>query len=270
MWPISVVAGENVAVFGGGFFGPSCRSGERNCMKPLSRRGESVIELAVFDMAGTTVEDGDAVRNCLRATLAAVGAPLDRDAVTPVMGLPKPEALRRLLLSAGKSAEPADVAPLHADFIRRIVEYYRTDPAARALPGAADSFRRLRAAGVKVALNTGFSSDIVEVLLRRLGWSIPEVVDGCVCSDQVPHGRPHPDMVQALMRRFGVADPRRVAKIGDTVADLAEGEAAGCGLNIGVATGACSVEELRRHPHTHLVPSVVEATDVILSRRPLD
>ena len=47
------------------------------------------------------------------------------------------------------------------------------------------------------------------------------MIDAVVTSDEVPHGRPHPDMIRQLMQRLGVQDPLRVAKVGDTRADLA-------------------------------------------------
>jgi phosphoglycolate phosphatase-like HAD superfamily hydrolase len=58
------------------------------------------------------------------------------------------------------------------------------------------------------------------------------------------------------MALTGVSDPRRVAKVGDTPADLAEGRAAGCGLVVGVTEGSHRPEELEPFPHTHLIPSV--------------
>src|SRR5262249_58578109 len=53
------------------------------------------IELVVFDMAGTTVHDGDAVGSCFRAALATAGVAAPADAVKAVMGLPKPQAVDR-------------------------------------------------------------------------------------------------------------------------------------------------------------------------------
>ena len=147
------------------------------------------------------------------------------------------------MTAAGKPASPADIAPVHADFVQRMLAYYRTDPAVREVPGATDVFRRLRAAGVKVALNTGFSRPIVDVILTRLGWE--KAVDATAASDEVPRGRPHPDLVLHLMAKLGVMDAKRVAKVGDTVSDLEEGTSAGCGLVIGVTTGRTRGPSLR-------------------------
>src|SRR5262245_29191899 len=224
--------------------------------------GVTMIELVVFDLAGTTVYDGDAVNTSFRATLAARGIDADPEAVNLVMGLPKPEAIRILLEQFGRSAgvlpSPENINAIHEDFTVRMCDYYTDDPAVREIPGAAAAFAALRRAGIKVALNTGFFRRITDVLLTRLGWKVPAVIDAVVTSDEVPRGRPHADMIQHLMKRLGISDARRVAKVGDTKADLEEGTNAGCGLVIGVTTGSFSAEQLRAFPHTHILASVGE------------
>lgn len=221
-----------------------------------------MIELVVFDLAGTTVHDGDAVSACFRGALGSVGVSRERTAL--VMGLPKPVAIRQLLHEAGRSPTEDEVEAIHADFIRRMNEYYASSPEVREVPGAAAAFAALRRAGVKVAVNTGFYRAVMDVLLGRLGWSAPGVLDAAISSDEVARGRPAPDMIRELMRRCGVAEAGRVAKVGDTWADLEEGQAAGCAVNIGVTSGAFTAEQLRQRPHTHIFGSVAEVPAVVL------
>jgi phosphonatase-like hydrolase len=216
-----------------------------------------IVDLVVFDMAGTTVHDGDAVHACLQAALGAAGIRVGREAINAVMGLPKPVAIRCLVEADAPGAEASDrlVEALHDDFVHRMLGHYRSDPSVREVDGALQVFRELRARGIKVALDTGFSRQIVDVILSRLGWG-GHVVDATVASDEVTRGRPHPDLVWRAMALTGVRDPGRVAKVGDTPADLQEGQAAGCGLVVGVTEGSHTEDELRPWPHTHLVPNV--------------
>jgi phosphonatase-like hydrolase len=109
-----------------------------------------------------------------------------------------------------------------------------------------------------VALDTGFSRDIAQTLINRLNWERDGLIDASVTSDEVDRGRPHPDMIQRLMSKLGVTDPRRIAKVGDTPADLLEGKNAGCGLVVGVTQGSCAREQLERFPHDYLIGSVAE------------
>ena len=139
-----------------------------------------------------------------------------------------------MIESGGRPDLVARLDAIHADFVARMIRFYQTDPSVHEIAGASDTFRRLHAAGIKVALDTGFSRDIVDVILDRLGWNDRPLVDTTVTSDEVPRGRPHPDMIAKAMRDLGITDPRRVAKVGDTPSDLQEGTGAGCGLVIGV------------------------------------
>lgn len=227
------------------------------------------IDLVVLDMAGTTVQDDDAVNRCLCAALAGMGVGVTRDEVNEVMGMPKPVAIALLLERrkySGKPAPAAEVDSIHGDFLRRMIAFYRTDPAVREIDGASEVLRQLRRAGLKLALDTGFSRDIVDAILKRLGWAGKELLHATVASDEVARGRPHPDLVLRAMELTGITDARRVAKVGDTPSDLQEGRAAGCGLVIGVTNGSHTREQLAPHPHTHLIDNLRELPSLVLRR----
>jgi phosphonatase-like hydrolase len=213
------------------------------------------IELVVLDLAGTTVDDGDAVNRCLRASLAAAGFEASSEQVNAVMGLPKPEAIRRLV----EGAPLADrIGEIHADFVARMCRFYAEEPSVAEVPGTGRVFAALRDAGIKVAVNTGFDRVTTRTLLDRMGWERDGLIDASLCSDDVPRGRPHPDMIRRLMAELGVADARSVAKVGDTPADLEEGTNAGCGRVIGVTGGTHTREQLAAYPHTDLIGSVAD------------
>ena len=184
--------------------------------------------------------------------------------VNEVMGLPKPEAIAILVERSGHLGDLADrLGAIHRDFVARSLAFYRTAPSVREIPSATRVFERLQRAGIRVALDTGFDRAITRAILDRLGWSGSPLIDATISSDEVPRGRPHPDMVLELMRRTRIGDPRRVAKVGDTPADLQEGRNAGCGLIIGVTQGTHRRHELERHPHTHLIDTIADLPDLL-------
>jgi 2-aminoethylphosphonate-pyruvate transaminase len=221
------------------------------------------VDLVVFDIAGTTVHDGDAVHACLAAALTLAGVPTTRDEVNALMGIPKPLAIASLVASFRK-ASPSDqeVDAIYDDFESLMLDHYRHGAEIRETHGATAVFRALRARGIRIALDTGFSRSIVDAILTRLGWD-DSLVDATVASDEVMRGRPNPDMVWRAMELTGVTDVSRVAKVGDTPADLRQGDEAGCVLVVGVTTGSHTEEELARHPHTHLIDSLAELLPII-------
>merc|ERR1712150_315266 len=96
--------------------------------------------------------------------------------------------------------------------------------------------------GIKVALNTGYPQNIQEGLVKRLGFD--KVVDSYISAYDVRHGRPYPYMIHRLMERLEIESSRRVCKVGDSVRDIEEGRNAGCGLVVGVLSGADSADQL--------------------------
>lgn len=221
------------------------------------------IQLVVFDMAGTTVRDDDAVNTCLRQALAKHAA-VSRDEVNAVMGLPKPIAIQELLKSKGKSGGTALVESIHSDFLQRMLSHYRTHAGIEPMPHTDETFARLKKAGVRLALDTGFSRPIVDAILERLGWRKGGILDATVASDEVARGRPHPDLILKAMEQTGINDAAHVAKVGDTPSDLLEGTAARCGLVVGVTNGTHTRQQLAVHPHTHLIGNLSELTPLIL------
>ena len=228
-------------------------------MNPMKK-----IELVIFDMAGTTVRDDDTVNICLREALAAGQVTVTRDEVNLVMGFPKPIAIQLILERKLGQATDAAIQSIHEDFLWRMIHFYRTDERIEPMPHTVATMIKLKDAGVKVALDTGFSRPIVNAILARLGWDDVDLLDATVASDEVAQGRPHPDMVFRAMELTGVKDVAAVAKVGDTPSDLLEGTAAGCGLVIGVLNGTHTREQLAGHPHTHLIGSLAELPAVVL------
>ena len=190
------------------------------------------MKLVVFDVAGTTLrDDGDSVARCMASALASVGVDVALAEVDPVMGLLKPLAIAMLLESKrGQVADASEVAEIHERFRSAMVEHYATAPEVASMPGVEELFEVLRSKGVRVALDTGFDRTILDAVIDRLGWRA--LLDATIASDEVGQGRPHPDMIHALMGRLGVDNVLHVCKVGDSLADIEEGVNSGCGLVI--------------------------------------
>ena len=143
--------------------------------------------------------------------------------------------------------------------------FYATNPAVREVEGTSEAFRRLKAAGLRVALNTGFSRSTAEIIIGRLGWREHNLIDASATSDEVERGRPHPDMLLRIMDLTGIETASQVAKVGDTPSDLLEGHQAGCGLVVGVTEGSHTAAQLQGYPHTHLIATVADLPALVLN-----
>ncbi|QRR02054.1 HAD-IA family hydrolase [Dyadobacter sandarakinus] len=224
------------------------------------------IELVVFDMAGTTVKDKNYVGIAFQEAMMSYGYTVALEDVNPLMGYEKPLAIRMMLdvFESDKNLIAGDlIGRIHHDFVERMIRFYRTTDELAPLPHVEETFARLREMDVKIALNTGFSRDIADIILFRLGWE--DKIDLLVASDEVSQGRPYPEMIQKIMRELQVASPELVAKVGDTEVDVNEGRNAGCKYVIGVTTGAFTREELEPYHPTHIVDNISEVLAIIES-----
>ena len=221
------------------------------------------IKLAIFDLAGTTVKDNGDVERILDGALIDFGVNASKEDVNAVMGIPKPVAIRQLLSKYSTSPTPEFVKEVHTVFVQSMMDFYRKDPSVKEHDGVSEVFSILKNNGIKVGIDTGFDRSIAGALLERLGWAGDDLVDYSVTSDEVDRGRPHPDMIHRLMQLSGIDDPARVVKIGDTVSDLREGNAAGCAFVVGVTHGAGDRITLEREVHTHLIENIPELLNVL-------
>lgn len=213
------------------------------------------IELAVLDMAGTTVTDDGLVLRAFEEAATAVGVPesgAEREAartyVRDTMGQSKIEVFRHLL-GAEDRAQQAN-ATFEQVYTASI------DGGIAPVPGATEAIAHMREAGVKVALSTGFSSGTQQRIIEALGWA--DVADVVLAPGDGGRGRPYPDLILNSLLRTGIDDVAKIAVLGDTSSDIRSGLRAGASIVAGTLTGAHDADTLTAAGATHVVASVAD------------
>jgi phosphonatase-like hydrolase len=217
------------------------------------------VELVIFDLAGTTVEDRGEVPEAFTAALAAHGISVSPPQLRSVRGASKRQAILHFILPGPQQLACAE--SVYASFREHLAQRYQSD-GVRPVAGADATFRSLRERGVRVALNTGFDREMTAMLLDALGWG-GGFFDAVVCGDDVAQGRPAPYLIFRAMESAGASNVHRVANVGDTALDLLAGHNAGVKWNVGVLSGAHERPQLEDAPHTHLLPSVAELPSLL-------
>jgi pyrophosphatase PpaX len=110
-------------------------------------------------------------------------------------------------------------------------------------PGVGDMLRRLRTAGLDLALVTSKNRQGALRGLQLTG--LAEYFEVLVCVDDVQHPKPHPEPVERALALLG-ADRRDAVFVGDSIHDMHAGRAAG------VATAAALWGPFGRE---HLAPT---------------
>lgn len=222
------------------------------------------IKLVVFDMAGTAVSDENYVGAAFTQAMKKYGYAPQIEEVNPIMGYEKPVAIRMMLEKLeSDTAKITDelIASIHDEFVKVMLDFYRTSEDIYPLPNVEETFKKLKAQGIKIGLDTGFSRDIADLILERLDWH--DQIDCMVASDEVSHGRPYPYMIQKMMEELQITNSNQVAKVGDTEVDINEGHNAGCKYVIGITTGSFTRQELEPYKPTHIIDDMAEIFQII-------
>jgi phosphonatase-like hydrolase len=200
------------------------------------------ITVACIDMAGTTVRDDGTVMEAFTAAIAEQdlsAQAYDRamTAVRSTMGQSKIEVFRRIL---GDEASARKANEAFEDHYAAAVR----GGAVEAVPGAEDTLMRLRDAGIRVCLATGFSPATRDAIIDELAWG--GLIDLALSPADAGRGRPWPDLpLTALLKLRGGA-VSELAVAGDTTSDIESGLRAGAAIVAGVLTGAGSRADLER------------------------
>ncbi len=218
------------------------------------------IELAIFDIAGTLIEDHNEVADAFLEALRANHIEVGDDEIKEWKGSSKRQVITHFVeRQFGKCRNLPLIDRTYSEFRYRLEERYGNGGIVK-IKGAEETLDFLRARNIKLATTTGFYREVRDRILKELKWAARFDVN--VCSDDVANGRPAPDMIHLVMQKTGVSDPQRVLTVGDTPLDLQSGTAAKCGLVVGVLTGMHTPERLRREPHTHLLASVADVSSL--------
>ncbi len=227
------------------------------------------IEMVVFDMAGTTVCDKNEVEKCFVAAAENTGLEYCLENIISMMGWSK-RLVFETLWKQNLPGEKNDLIQQKTDtsyneFKAILEKHYKTEPVFPT-DGTLEIFAFLKSQGIKIVLTTGFYRNVTDIILTRLGWGkgldnnyiggSRSVIDLSVSSDQVPNGRPAPDMIFRAMQLLGVKDAKKVIKIGDTPSDLQAGKNANCLLSLGVTNGTHTKEQLEQYPNDGLIENI--------------
>ncbi|WP_432880654.1 phosphonatase-like hydrolase [Kribbella sp. CA-245084] len=222
-----------------------------------------MIQLAVLDMAGTTVADDGLVEQAFTAAIGAQGIEPGTPEyermiahVRATMGESKITVFRALL-DREEAAQEANQA--FEDAYSNLIDGLKP------IDGAEDAIRQLKDAGIKVCLTTGFSETTQHRILTALGWQT--LADLTLCPAQAGRGRPYPDMVLKALLELKADSVANVAVAGDTAYDMTTGIRAGAGIVAGVLTGAHGKQQLDAAGATHVLESVRELPGLLLDRK---
>jgi HAD superfamily hydrolase (TIGR01509 family) len=177
-----------------------------------------VVEAVVFDLDGVIV-DSEQVWDDVRETYTRErGGTYTERATRDMMGMSSLEWSRYMADELGVPGTPEEI---NAAVVRRMLERYGTAPPL--IPGAVEAVRRV-AARWPLAIASSSNPELIEVVIRVSGLAV--VFKVAVSSQEVPRGKPAPDVYLEAARRLGV-EAARCAAVEDSHNGIRSARAAG-------------------------------------------
>jgi HAD superfamily hydrolase (TIGR01509 family) len=177
-----------------------------------------VIEAVVFDLDGVLIQSEEVWDEVRGGYVRERGGRWDADVQRAVMGMSSVEWSRFLHDVAGVPDDPATV---NDEIVARMLAAFE-----RRLPlvdGAVATVQRL-AARFRLALASSSNRALIDAVLDVAG--LTPYFEAAVSSEEVPRGKPAPDVYLEASRRLGV-DPVHCAAVEDSHAGIRSAKAAG-------------------------------------------
>ena len=176
------------------------------------------IEAVVFDLDGVIIDTEQVWEEVRRGYVAEYGRQFRPDSQSRMMGMSTPEWSAHLSEEVGVPRTPAQVA---AEVLDRMAERYRA--ALPLIPGSVDAVRRI-AARFPVGLASSSARVLIDQVLATAG--LTEVFKVTLSTEEVPRGKPAPDVYLEATSRLGFA-PAACAAVEDSSNGLRSAAAAG-------------------------------------------
>lgn len=212
------------------------------------------FDLIVFDWDGTLFDSTGLIVRCIQSACRDLGLPVpDDQRAAYVIGLGLHDALQHVV--------PGLPTERYPDLGRRYRHHYiaRQDELVL-FDGTLAMLQALRARNHWLAVATGKSRAGLDEALAHA--SLQGLFDATRTADETA-SKPHPLMLQQLMREFGVASGRTLM-IGDTTHDLLLASNAGA-ASLGVSYGAHAPDAFAAHTPLAVLHTTRELHDWLLT-----
>jgi HAD superfamily hydrolase (TIGR01509 family) len=177
-----------------------------------------VIVAVVFDLDGVLVDSEEAWNEARRQLVEERDGRWTDKAQKDMMGMSSTEWSRYMHEVLGVPEPPDEIS---AEVVRRLEQLYRER--LPLIPGAVEAVERV-AARWPLGLASSSNRPLIDLALELSG--LARFFRVTVSSEEVPHGKPAPDVYLAAARRLG-CDPARCAAIEDSENGIRSAVAAG-------------------------------------------
>ena len=204
------------------------------------------IEAVIFDWAGTTVDYGCfAPVEAFRQAFEEVGIRPTTEEIRQPMGLSKRLHVQTMFEMTRISAQWKEIygQPWTEQDVERV--YLRSEELilsilpdySQPISHVVEATAALRKHGIKIGSTTGYNNEMMSLVVPaadKAGYS-PDCWFSSDSTNRI--GRPYPYMIFKALETLKVSSVQAAVKVGDTVADIQEGQNAGL-ITVGILEGS--------------------------------
>jgi phosphoglycolate phosphatase len=202
------------------------------------------IKLVIFDLDGTLVDAYTAISSSFNYVMRKLDLKTQNvNLIRSLVGWGDADLLKPYVFKGGLEYALNLYRAHHKTSLLRHTRLY---PYARLL------LRRLKAKGYKLAVASNRPSKFSHILLKHL--EIWRFFDYVLCADQSRHSKPHPEMLNKIVKRFALKKSQALY-VGDMVIDAQAGRRAKINTVI-VTSGSSSKLEIKKEKPFRIIPAI--------------
>jgi phosphoglycolate phosphatase len=205
-----------------------------------------MLKLVIFDLDGTLVDAYPAIIRSFNYAMRQSGYPA-QDSLT----------IRRQVGWGDKNLLKPFIKPRD---LKKVLYLYRRHHRgsllkySRLYSGSRKTLSYLKGRGLKLAVASNRPTEFSRILIRHLG--LKSYFDYILCADKLRYAKPHPEILNRIMRRFSVK-PQEVVYAGDMAIDAQAGRRAGVATVI-VTTGSSPLSKIRKERPGRIIRRITE------------
>jgi HAD superfamily hydrolase (TIGR01549 family) len=196
-----------------------------------------MVKAFIFDIDGTLIDSNDFHAMAWERAFRAHGKCIPFQLIRPHLGKGSDQLLPVFLSKEEIEKIGKQLSELNGSIFKH--EYL---PQVRPFPKVRELFKKLRDAGVRIALAS--SSKNEEVQEYMILAQIDDLVEKSASADDASESKPQPDIFHSAMKQLGNPPPETVLVVGDTPYDAIAATRAKLPV-IGVLCGGFAEENLR-------------------------
>jgi HAD superfamily hydrolase (TIGR01509 family) len=196
----------------------------------------SATDIVLCDVEGTLVDCIPQTLQSWHEVFAGYGYQVPLTQLQRYSGMDTKDMLAELL--------PASLRLRASEIADAQGEHYRKKylPGVRGFPGVRELFHKLKQNGCKIGLATSCQPDELAVYLERT--TVRDLIDATACGADAKKGKPHPDLLEVVLRKFSASGDKGALVIGDTPYDAQAAQRLGLPA-LGLLCGGHPADDLR-------------------------